>query len=1114
LASNEPRPARRRRGWQPRGGLGYCPAEGEGRVPGDERKPAEEPKPVSRRQFLGYTGVGAVTLIPGVRWLALPPRGSTGRNATLARVVELADRDFFRAADFVDVTFKFDNLGLNPAGDMLEAVTAGPSTITLQLNRQHVAERVTTGAQAFDVLSSRLAAQSRLVFTVTPPIEFSVAGLLDRSGDSLVLVPLANDPGGAADHPQAPLDTETAIELPWRLYFTPSRRSPGSEHAFLNRTETVSHNEFLELWHTQLVVRNDDGIVEPPEANLHGRFAWTDGYSATQAIDTSEAGNENPFAMALKEADRRYLVRSTIDYDNTESPQITVKALDVDRLFLTALGAQGAWSGEWDGPLASYSHRFSLGRDAFVKVVYRGYLFPTGHPASEVTVSQRAFYNDHDNNLVAYLYQQTFIAVAKTKKTYAAPHQADNGRKWPFRTVEVTNGSTPAITKDAVSGISDTEAYYIQYTGDDYLFSCVATDWDGVQSKFSIPMAFVTEASDIAYLTGASAVPAKLRDYLNGLADSEARRKVAMNGQSVAMAPSSDDETGDTTQPVVSFSLGADAPVGGTTKTELEADLQPAFYPVVDNASVRPGAAEAITGESIAGVTVEFNPDFLSDAFNDLANPAALYLQLADGVDAPDIEFPDVGKSGGVAAPGLSMQAFSRLFGPLGGDPADLNGAGGGSWNPADVFGEALDGARLLGSLTLREVIQEVTNLAENALKLPKFLTNFEYPGGDILQIPERACTMLDWDPDLQSVPQDVGESERLFIVADDLDDNPFDGPTALHLHGEFCVPIAADEDPSYEITGELRNFAIQLLPGFPVLVLYFERIEFVAGSAAPTSVDANVLDVVFAGPFTFIEAFRQWLSSLGNGPRIDVDGEKVTAGVSIDIPDLGFGVFALTQMAFSMDFSVPFNGDPVTVSFGFSSREDPFLVTVLGLGGGGHFGITLSPEGLVSLEFSIDVAAQVSIDLIVASGSVGVTAGFAYEIDVEDTGPPLVETITLIAYVNVSGEMSVLGLIAISVEVEIALVYVEEVDGPVVKKTLTGTASVEVSVDVAFVHTSVSLEFSYTFDAGESPVDAIASQGGRALRSGGIASDEGFHFGDLYAAETDWDVYCEAFAA
>ncbi len=1050
-----------------------------------------EGTPVSRREFLSFTILGVGVVVPGVRRLALPPRGSTGRAVSLLRRVDASPVDLHRAADFVDITFTFTNLTLN--GNMLESAGAGDSLITMQLNRQHVAEHPITGDAQPATVQSRLAGQSRLVFVVDPaslPLPYTAEKLLDRSGDVLKLVPLANDPGPNPPAPAPPADDETAIEWPRDLFFTPRGPSASAEARFRNRTETVDHNEFIELWHTQFVLFKDGELKEPPDATLRARFAWTTGYD-----------NPDPNEIVLPiDADQRVqLVDNTVDYDDPN-----VDALYVNKFLLTALGAQADVSGDWpDAELTSYDHRTMGGRDAFVRIVERGYLFPLGVLASEVTISERRFLYDGNTTQVAYLYEETLLQVSDTAKEYPAPHQQDEARAFPFRSVRVTNGNTGPIEKDAWPNdvdITTDEAYYVQKNGEDYLFTVVGTDWDGQESTFSMPMAFVALGN--SYGTGANTVPTKLRNYLDDLADTAARRKVEMQGQSVAVAESSAGEAGDTTQPVVSFTLGAEGPEAGTTLTQLENDRQPAFYPIWTNAKVRPGAAEAITGEDVAGITFEFNPDYLSDGFDTGANPSALYLQLPDGASPPDLSVPDVSRLGGIATPSLLIQALSRTFGPTGGNPVDLNGPGGGSWDPADVFGDALSGAKLLGSLTLSEVIKEVTHLATNALKLPKWLTHFEFPGGDTLQIPERSCTTLDWDPELKSIA-------GLFLVDDEIPDNPFDGETTLHMHGEFCVPIAADEDPTYEVTGELRNFAIQLLPSFPVLLLYFERVEFTAGSSAPTTVDANVLDVVFEGPLTFVEIFRSWLSSLGNGPRIDVDGEKVTAGVSIDIPDLGFGVFALTQMAFSIDFAVPFNGDPVTVSFGFSSREDPFLVTVMGLGGGGHFGITLAPDGLVALEFSIDVGAQVAIDLIVASGSVGVTAGFSYEVDVTNTDP-LEETITLMAYVNVSGEMSVLGLITLSVEVEIALTYVEEEDNGTIHKTLTGTARVEVEVDVTFVHTSVSLDFSYTFAAGDSPAPPLPNG---AHRAAGVASASGFHFGDLYADSDDWTTYCTAFA-
>jgi hypothetical protein len=1078
----------------------------------DER-PGGPTSHYSRRQFLRFTvSLGAGTLLP-VR-LALPARAAGLRPSVLATVPVAGPVDLYRAADLADLTFSFTNLQLNTAGPspVLEPVNgAERSLITVTLHQQHVAERIVEDLAPLDpgpdTTRSRLSGTSRLVFDVTDvakPIPFTAAGLLDRSADPLVLVPLANPPdSGPAEDPREPLDDETSIEYPWHLYLTPRGPTGLSEPAFANRTAPVEHEGRSELWHTRFVVRKDGEIVESPEVKLKARFAWTDGYVPGGVIDPDE--DDSPITMALTTATRKYLVRATADYDDT-TDFAAHAPVDVQHLVLTALGAHASMSGEWDGPLVSWRQRTWGGRDSLVRVVTRGYLFPLGHGASEIEVSTRQFRVDAAGGLTSYLYRETYLAVGETVKDYPAPHQADDARGFPFRSVEITNPATPDIEKDTdLDGVTG-DAYYVQVAGDDYLFSCVGTDWDGQTATFNVPMAFVAEGNGVPFQTGADRVPSQLRAYLDGLAVDDGRRLVDLNGQSVAVAESSTGQTGDTAQPLVDLTLAADPPAAGTSKAQLEADGQPAFFPAMAQATIRLGAAEAVSGTTSASMPFRFSDEYVSDGFDANANPAELFLQVLDpDSDQLDMSFPDASRSGGLATPAVAVKALSRFIGPIGGDLPSLNGPGGGSWNPADAFGTALDAARLLGSLSLKDVVQEVLDLAANKLHLPKFLTHFEYPGGDILQLPERACTTLDWDPQLQS----FGD---LFIVADDLDDSPFDGPSEMHLHGEFCVPITADEDPTYAVTGALRYFAIQLLPGsLTVLILYFERVEFSAGSSAPTSVDANVLDVEFLGALSFIEAFRTWLTSLGNGPTIDVDAGGVSAGVSIDIPDLGFGVFSLTQMAFGMDFTVPFDGDPATVTFSFSTREDPFIVTVLGLGGGGNFAITLSADGLVSLEFSIDVAAQVSLDIIVASGSVGVTAGFSYEIDVQQTAPELIEELVLIAYVNVSGEVSVLGLITVSVEVEIALTYDELTVGDTVTKSLTGTASVEVEVDVLFVHESVTLEFSYTFDAGSGPAPLPAA---RHHGSKAATAASGFHFGDLYAAESQWDEYCGAFAS
>lgn len=1068
---------------------------------------------VSRRQFLVFTvSVGGSVLLPRVP-RALAARGAATPAAArmLLQVLPAAASpvDVFRAADHMDLGFEFTNLNLVTAAaeDVLEAAGPGVSLITIKLPRQHASEEVITSFTPGSgklITFSRLSGASRLVFEVTPPIPYTMQGLLDRVGDEMKLVPWASPPdSGSAINPRLPAADETHVEVPWRVFLTPRGSTDTTSVAFVNPTQPVTHAGRTEAWATRMGIRRDGVFGEPPDEIPKVRAAYTPDYSATG--DILDTDDDNPFEMPLSTADRKRLVRQTADYDadGTHEP------IDVHRFLLTCLGAQVDLRGDWEeGDLVSYRHRTWGGRDTFVRVVHRGHLFPFGHAASEIEVSERRFIYDSDGDLTGYLHKETFLAIGDPVMEYPAPYQKNDGRGFPFVSVEITSPVNTGIGKEAVGGLTVDEAYYVTFLGEDYPFACGGIDRDGQRATFTASMAFIPDVNDAPYFPGAGKVPDVMRDYLNDLAVDDPRRVIDLEGQAVALAESSPGSTGDTTQPVIDLTLQADAVVSGTTKNQLKAARQPAYHPGMAQAQVRLGEAEAITGETSPGVPVEFGSEYLTDGFDSGANPAELYVEL---LETQDMSFPDSSRSGGVATPSQVVTALTRIMGPTGGDLGDLAD---GEWNPVDALVDGLTegGAKLLGSLSLADVVQSVTNLSNpaNRLKLPKFTSRAEFPGGDIAQLPERICRTLDWDPTPKSDP--LG----LFLVADDLEpglDNPFDGPTTLHLHGEFCVPVTANEEPSYEVTGELRNFAISILSDFRVLVLYFERVEFTGGSAAPASVDVSILDAVFAGPLSFVEAFREWLTSLGNGPSIDVDASGVTAGVEIDIPDLGFGVFSMTQMAFGMDITLPFDGDPATVTFSFSSREDPFRVTVLGLGGEGHFSVTLSADGLVAMEFSIGVAAQVSLDIIVASGSVGISAGFAYEIEVTDTSP-LTEVVTLIAYVEVYGEMSVLGVISISVEVTIALEYVETTVGDTVEKKLTGTATVEVEVDVLFVHESVSLEFSYTFDAGSgpaAPLPAAAASGGRGRPA---SEDTGFHFGDLYVVRSQWNSYCGAFAS
>ena len=86
--------------------------------------------------------------------------------------------------------------------------------------------------------------------------------------------------------------------------------------------------------------------------------------------------------------------------------------------------------------------------------------------------------------------------------------------------------------------------------------------------------------------------------------------------------------------------------------------------------------------------------------------------------------------------------------------------------------------------------------------------------------------------------------------------------------------------------------------------------------------------------------------------------------------------MFALENISFGSKLRLPFTGDTISLTLGFARREDPFVVTVAALGGGGYLEIELATGGLESISASLEFGARLAIDLIVATASVEAMGG------------------------------------------------------------------------------------------------------------------------------------------
>ena len=221
------------------------------------------------------------------------------------------------------------------------------------------------------------------------------------------------------------------------------------------------------------------------------------------------------------------------------------------------------------------------------------------------------------------------------------------------------------------------------------------------------------------------------------------------------------------------------------------------------------------------------------------------------------------------------------------------------------------------------------------------------------------------------------------------------------------------------DVLAELRDFALLLLPGEPLVRFDFDHLSFKSGSTGKAEVDVVLNDIEFLGILGFIEVLKDLIpfDGFSDPPYLEVSPEGIVAGFSLALPSVAVGVFALSNMSLGADVSIPFLGKTVTVGFNFCTRERPFTLQVTFIGGGGWFLIRLSPDGLDVLELGLEAGATLSIDLGVASGSISAMIGVYMRLE-GDGG-------SLAGYFRLRGEVDVLGIISASIELYLELKYV-----------------------------------------------------------------------------------------
>ncbi len=998
---------------------------------------------------------------------------------------------------------------------------------------------------------------------------------------------------------RAPRFDETAIEAPWRLMISPSTLG-GFTHATkpVHAPQDVNR---IELWHSRLGVRHIDPdgditIDERDDPQRAIRAVWARDDAGARPVSDI---NSHPFRTSLNGRDRSVLVTESAD-TSIAKPQ----PVDAKRLYLSSQGAwldlHGAWDtdlyGALPGKIESWDHIAPMGRDQFVKVVYPGYLYPFGHKASFIKVTERRIDPDVVPP-VAYLYQHFFILVKEPIRYY-------DSLDMPFGKVELRPVVTPFLDdpNDLANpnAIKNQDLFWPTLDGVKFEFTLDCLDQEKRRVVLQAPLMFVS-----ASFGSTKAERNLVRDsYVKPDTGKPAPREIPGLSRSIALAKSR--KPGDT-----AFETHALRFTG-----EPGTPTAPTSTPKLSGANIVVPAMKHLAPAADA-VDVHYATPYLNHGFGGVNGTPQVFLELDT---MSPIEFGDgspaasTAKSGGFLQPSLPVRGLSRALGTVGQVDSIVNPPAGkqpfdpmtfldgvlpklfGLFSLVDILeAVGLDKAPSFVTETLNEVAQlladlqslqqtlengvtELSTLAVNAATAPQqqaadaaktaldavkaaFAPKLAALTGDIsaltssgdvatfttnatailtdlaavlttldqqtktLQLPPVVKAQLQrlvaalaplmdvakiakqiqsivafvqgldpsnlalkcsftWQPPLKNYPD--GPADKALFYVD---------PQGLVLSIE--ARASGKDGVGVDVLAQLSDFGLNLFEDSTLITIAIDRLSFRASNGSKPEVDVVMRNMEWLGALSFIQTLETLIPSDGfsDPPYVDVDASGVKAGFDLALPSIGVGVFSLENISLGADVNVPFLGDAVTVGFYFCTREKPFRLTVMCVGGGGFVGIRLSPKGLVLLEMSLEACAQLGIDLGVASGSVSITIGVYLRLEGEKG--------SLTGYFRIRGEVDVLGgIFSASITLELSLTYQFDTG------KLTGRASIQIEVTIFFFSFSVEVSCQRTL-AGSNGDPTFAellgiTNGGQDLPDPG-APDGGV---------PDWTDYCDAFAS
>jgi hypothetical protein len=823
----------------------------------------------------------------------------------------------------------------------------------------------------------------------------------------------------------------------------------------------VEHDGRAELWHTRLGLQGTRPRAGPPvEASptsaVPVRVVWSPDFVADGPLPPHST-DETPFRSAMSPRDRDQIVILSAGYagytltaaDGTPTTYVP-QPVQAQRLFLSSLGGWLTSRGSWPYPvsypflptvvtheprmligaavdlglpvaaldLIEWDHVATQGRDHYVRIVYEGFLLPFGHRASLIKVTERMVHapngtlGNPTDSPVAYLRQRMYVVVREPEKTYDVGTFAHRGLEMPLhQKVRIRTHVTPEIDPPAFVG---TSSFMVMVNGAPFPFSVVGTDLAGHDIDFLAPMTFVSLAeADLA---------AVVTDYVSD----DARRRCTVRGRNLAYA---DPAAGDTTLKTTSLFFGAEITSAGPPY------VQAPFLPSLDSATVAVPALRVLIGSDTA-VQIAYYGSYLAEG---LDPHAGVFAQVVG--TPPPVAF-SADKSGGFARPNLALTALSARKGLVSGDPGD---AANGVIDPAAYFGDP--DAKLFGTIDLGQLIPLPSgrNVADASSNAPEIRTH---------AIPNRRHptilrSIINWEPQLHDYTPANSPVSIVF--------NQEDQRSALRLHVRLEQHLDGSP-PVSQAHGLLSAFQLRL---FGVVALRISRLTFDSSNGAKSTVALQLAarhPIGFEGPLSFVQTLADLLPAGlfgGSGPSITPTPTALRLSYTLGLPPVTCGVFSLEHIAITAGLDLPYLDGKPAVEFAFASRARPFLVTVEIFGGGGFVHVVLDADGVRMVEGAIEFGGNYSLDVGVASGAVHAMAGVYFQLKGSSSD--------LTGFLDVGGEVSVLGIISVSIDLNLSLSWQHSPSGDLIQ----GRATLTISVHVLFFSASVQLSVERSFSAG-----------------------------------------------